>query len=165
MAVPVAVLEEMGGFASELGRVGSLLLSGEEVLLQKQLLCRGYRCWYIPHMAVKHRVPAARLTKRWFVRRHYCQGLSDAAMQMIEEPPTTARRVSLALEMCWDLLRSPEKLTALLLPQKDPQRFAEKCWTLIKVGHIVGLLGATRSNVQVDLTRPTRSAVRDSTSP
>jgi hypothetical protein len=63
-------------------------------------------------------------------------------MQLIEETPSIARRVSLALSMALGLLGSPRMLRNLVSPGNDPARFTGKCFSLIKVGHIAGLLGA-----------------------
>ena len=142
MAVPATVLADTGGFHPWLDRVGTRMLSSGDVFLQKQILRRGYSCLYHPDMAIQHLVPKSRLEKGWFVRRYFSQGLSDAAMQLIEETPSIARRVSLALSMALGLLGSPRKLRNLVSPGNNPARFTEKCFLMIKVGHIAGLLGA-----------------------
>jgi glucosyl-dolichyl phosphate glucuronosyltransferase len=144
IAVPAAVLSEIGGFHPRLDRIGSLMLSGGDVFLQKQIIGRGYKCFYYPDMAVKHLVPISRLNKRWFVRRYYWQGVSDAIMQLIEERPLNMRRLYLAFSKSMELMRSPAHLANLVLPSNDPRRFAEKCFTLIALGHISGLLMAMR---------------------
>lgn len=142
MALPITVLADTGGFHPLLDRVGTRMLSSGDVFLQKQILRRGYSCLYHPDMAVRHLVPKSRLEKGWFIRRYFSQGLSDAAMQLIEETPSIARRVFLALSMALGLLGSPRKIRNLVSPGNDPTRFTEKCFSLIKVGHMAGLLGA-----------------------
>lgn len=142
MALPATVLADTGGFHPLLDRVGTRMLSSGDVFLQKQILRRGYSCLYHPAMAVRHLVPKSRLEKGWFIRRYFSQGLSDAAMQLIEETPSIARRVFLALWMALGLLGSPRKIRDLVSPGNDPTRFTEKCFSLIKVGHMAGLLGA-----------------------
>ena len=142
MALPATVLADTGGFHPLLDRVGTRMLSSGDVFLQKQILRRGYSCLYHPAMAVRHLVPKSRLEKGWFIRRYFSQGLSDAAMQLIEETPSIARRVFLALSMALGLLGSPRKIRNLVSPGNDPTRFTEKCFSLIKVGHMAGLLGA-----------------------
>ncbi|HEX3035187.1 MAG TPA: glycosyltransferase [Thermodesulfobacteriota bacterium] len=141
IAFPVEVLERVGGFTSGLDRAGKNLLSSGDVFLEKQILKAGYSCFYHPEIAVSHHIQRSRLEKRWFIRRYYWQGVSDAAMQLLEESPSKVRRIRIAASMALRLLRSPRKLMNLVLTRDDPERFTEKCFTLIEVGHIMGLLG------------------------
>ena len=146
MAAPRAVLEAVGGFHPRLDRIGRNMLSSGDVFLQQQLLERGWTVAYEPAMAVGHAVTPARLTKRWFRRRYYWQGISDAVMQQIVQapPPPRAACVRDAARRAAGLLRSPAQLRALLLPTDDPARFTEKCFAWIAVGHVAGLLHAAR---------------------
>ena len=145
IAIPVEILEEVGGFVAGLDRVGKNLLSGGDVFLQKQILKAGYTCYYHPEITVQHLVPKSRLNQRWFIRRYYWQGISNAAVQLIEEKPSRLERLQSAVSMSTSLLRSPRKLMDLARPVSDPKRFTEKCFALITVGHIAGLLGGLRS--------------------
>ncbi|SRR5579885_493154 len=142
MAFPADILKSTGGFSPKLDRVGNNLLSSGEVFLEKKIIEMGYSCFYHPEIAVSHHIPRSRLEKRWFIRRYYWQGVSDAAMQLLEESPSGGRRVSLVISKLLDLLMSPGKVMNLILPTNDPKQFTEKCFTLIEVGHIAGLLGA-----------------------
>jgi glycosyltransferase involved in cell wall biosynthesis len=144
MAVRAAVLREVGGFHPSLDRVGSRMLSSGDVYLQKRAMARGYRCLYVPAMAVRHAVPASRLAKGWFRRRYYSQGLSDAMMQLLDGRSSARARVRTAARMATRLLARPGDLAALLLPTSDPERFTRKCFAWITVGHVAGLLGAVR---------------------
>jgi glycosyltransferase involved in cell wall biosynthesis len=145
MSVPVAVLQEIGGFHPRLDRVGTHMLSGGDVFLQMQVLRRGYSCFYHPQMAVRHLVPKSRVQKRWFFRRYYWQGVSDAIMQLIDKSPSRMERLQLAGRQTLNLLQSPWKLMNLIIPCAEPKRFTAKCFTLIIVGHIAGLLRDFRS--------------------
>jgi len=144
MAIRADVLAEVGGFDPRLDRVGNNMLSGGDVFLQKQILERGHACVYHPGMAVRHLAPKSRLTKRWFARRYYWQGISDAVMELIAADPSPGRRLRLALGRAARLLARPRALLNLLRPSDDPARFQERCFTLIEVGHVAGLLGAAR---------------------
>lgn len=143
MAIRADVLRRIGGFREELGRVGSRLLSNEDTFLLREVIGLGYSCFYFPDMAVKHLTSASRLNKAWFRRRYYWQGVSDAAMEIIETRPTTRARVAMGLRASWDLLRRPGRVRTLL-PTDDPEEFAETCWTLIAIGRAVGLLTTAR---------------------
>lgn len=52
IAFPKDVLEEIGGFRTDLGRKGDKLLSNEEILLRRQLEAKGYSCFYHPGIVV-----------------------------------------------------------------------------------------------------------------
>ena len=146
MAVPRRVLEAVGGFHPWLDRVGTNMLSSGDVFLQKAVVARGLRCVYDPRMAVRHLVGRERLTKAWFQRRYYWQGVSDAVMELIEESPSRPERVRRAAarsaRLLPGLLAHPTRLGALAAPPDDPARFEEACWTWIAMGHVAGLLGA-----------------------
>lgn len=144
MAIPKALLAEVGGFHPWLDRVGNNLLSSGDVFLQKELMRRGYRCLYLPAMAIDHLVPASRLNQQWFRRRFYWQGVSDAVMHLIETKPSFPTRVRLAAARSARVLRSRRRMAALLLSAGRPDAFAAKCFALIDVGFISGLLGAAR---------------------
>jgi glycosyltransferase involved in cell wall biosynthesis len=144
LAFPASILKRTGGFVAGLDRAGSHLLSGGDVFLQKQITKEGHDCFYHPEIAVSHLVPRQRLLKRWFVRRYYWQGVSDAVMQIIEERPSLRRRLRSAASRARELLRNPKSLTSLLLPANSPDQFTKKCFALIAIGHVCGLLGAAR---------------------
>lgn len=143
-AMPVSLLQELGGFDLRLDRVGNRLLSNGDILIQRRAQQRGYPCLYHPEMRVRHAVPAARLTQRWFVSRYYWQGMSDAAMEMIETTPTLKKRLRRIARRSLRLLTSPGALRDLLLPTQDPNAFTRKCLALMQVGHIAGLLRIAR---------------------
>jgi glycosyltransferase involved in cell wall biosynthesis len=68
-------LERVGGFPEGLGRMGSTLLSGDGAanLLIEQA---GYLLFYDPQIIVQHHIPASRVSKEWFRRRSFWQGVS-----------------------------------------------------------------------------------------
>jgi len=74
------VLEEGKGFNTSLGRKGSRLLSNEEILLQRHMEKRGQAIWYDPEIFVQHHIKAECLRKRWFYKRLFWQGISDAIL-------------------------------------------------------------------------------------
>jgi glycosyltransferase involved in cell wall biosynthesis len=83
-AITAAALNELGGFRQGLDRIGTELISNGEYELLLRLLESGGRIVYWPAAAVRHRVPAERLTKEWFRRRARAQGVSDIRMQPVD---------------------------------------------------------------------------------
>lgn len=80
------ILERFGGFNERLGRLNTVLLSGEETLLQRQIENAGECLWYDPQASIRHWVPATRTTPGWFYRRYYWGGVSDYIMTKILGP-------------------------------------------------------------------------------
>lgn len=76
------LLDQLGGFAHGIGRIGTRPLGAEET----ELSIRLGRRWphrtivYEPAAGVRHRVPASRSTFRYFRSRCYAEGLSKAAV-------------------------------------------------------------------------------------
>jgi len=143
MAAPKAVIAEVGGFHPWLDRVGSNLLSSGDVHLQMEIVRRGYRCLYVPAMAISHLAPPSRLTQAWFIKRFYWQGVSDAVMDIIDTAPPRRRRLALAARRLARLARSPARLKALSMPTRQGSAFRAKCLALIDLGYAWGILGAS----------------------
>jgi len=146
IAFQVQVLERLGGFKLGLGRAGKNFLSSEDIFLEKEILKAGYSCFYHPKIAVRHHIVKSRLEKRWFIHRYYWQGVSDAVMQILQERPSTLGQLRFALMEAQSLLRSPRKLMTLIFPTNDPEQFTEKCFALITLGHIYGLLRTSKQS-------------------
>ena len=139
IAVSKALLQEIDGFHPKLDRVGNKLLSNGDILLQKQVIGKGYDCAYLPAMAIQHLVPASRLHRRWFMRRFYWQAVSDAVMYAIEDDASPRRRARLAAKKTAAVLVSPARYLTSLLAAKRPHAFTSMCLALIRVGFVVGI--------------------------
>lgn len=139
-AFRAAALSDIGGFVEGLDRVGVQLLSGGDVYIQQQLVRAGYQCYYDPAMQVRHFTPRSRLTQPWMLKRCYWQGISDIAMQLFDRAPSRRERLELVYGKLRWILRSPRAIGHLLLPQAQPEPFLEKCWAVVALGQIVGLL-------------------------
>jgi glycosyltransferase involved in cell wall biosynthesis len=143
LACRITALQKVGGFHPWLDRRGRRLLSSGDVFLELQLLRNGYTCIYEPAMCVYHRIPAARLTRPWFRKRYFWQGVSDSLMEIIDHP-SAAWRCRRALGRIVRLLARPRSLITLFRDTEHPQLFEEQCWTWIAIGQVAGLLGAGR---------------------
>lgn len=69
--------ENIGGFDSQLGRVGTRLLSNEELQMTERALEMGWRVAYVPDALVAHNVAPERLQRSWFLSRSWWQGISE----------------------------------------------------------------------------------------
>lgn len=75
------VFEKLGGFAPGLDRAGASLLSGGDNEFFLRLYAQGGTVAYAPGARVRHRVPADRLSKAWFRRRAWWQGITDGLLE------------------------------------------------------------------------------------
>lgn len=112
------VVEQVGGFRTDLGRRGSVLLSNEETELGSRLRLAGYRLLYSPAIRVKHRVAKQRLTREWIRRRVFWQAVSDliAAESAPTIDPSSASRLP------WDWW--PRETS-------DPKKFSKQCYRIV----------------------------------
>jgi glycosyltransferase involved in cell wall biosynthesis len=120
------VLLRAGGFSTALGRKGKSLLSNEEILLQSQLRKLGFGIYYDPKMCIGHWAHADRVTKAWFKRRAYWQGVSDSildAQSGVSKLAMGRRR----LRQLVAVLCRPKRLLAAAFPGDDPQSFRTAC--------------------------------------
>lgn len=72
----------VGLFRSDLGRQGVALLGNEESEFQQRILHQGQALVYTPHAIVSHCVPRERLQQRYFIRRAYGKGRTNARLMM-----------------------------------------------------------------------------------
>ncbi|MDY7013814.1 MAG: glycosyltransferase [Cyanobacteriota bacterium] len=140
MAVPRLLLETLGGFNLNLGRKGGNLLSNEELFLLDRIKEKGYSIYYDPEISIGHHVPAARLTKDWFVKRYYWQGVSDAWIAIERKSLSRQQRIDLSTVKLKELLTSPKQCAYLLLPGSTKNRLHLKCDAWKQIGYIWGLL-------------------------
>ena len=79
MAFRRAALTSVGGFVDGIGRIGTVPLGCEETELAIRVRdVTGGRVLHVPEARVQHRVPATRVTWRYFVSRCWAEGLSKA---------------------------------------------------------------------------------------
>jgi glycosyltransferase involved in cell wall biosynthesis len=140
MAFLTSALRDVGGFNPGLGRVGTWLLSGEELHVQRLLSAAGYQLYYEPRASVGHHVPPSRLTREWFMRRAYAEGVSGAVLQTVMERLSRGGRTVRALQSLMDLFLSPRQWAGSFLSAAEPVRFQRRCQTIRHLGMIWGLL-------------------------
>jgi glucosyl-dolichyl phosphate glucuronosyltransferase len=74
-------LIDIGGWRTDLGKVNNTLISGEDhEIFHRLKRLNAYRGLYEPSIAVRHYVPARRLTRRYFRRWFYWHGKTLARM-------------------------------------------------------------------------------------
>jgi len=139
IAFPTEIVKETGGFNTKLGRFGKDLLSNEDTFLQREIMRRGYSCYYHPDIVVRHHIFPSRLSQSFFMRRYYWQGISDSVMELMEHDTSRLDRYSTALSKLKYLFYSG-KAGRLLRQTDDPDEFTQRCWAFTTLGEIAGLL-------------------------
>jgi len=89
MAVRRSVLDSIGGWNPELGKLKDTLRTGEDHEFALRLVAAGFKGVYEPDASVLHRVPADRLNLAYFARWFYGNGQMAAGLE--QDYPTTAR--------------------------------------------------------------------------
>jgi glycosyltransferase involved in cell wall biosynthesis len=129
------VLAHVGGFSTRLGRKGASLLSNEEILLNRRLKKLGYATYFDPRISVHHHVPAERLTQRWFRRRAYWQGVSDAFLEDQLEPAPAFDVALRRLRKLASVIKRPREILSLMQGGHDPVVFLTAFQALTKLGY------------------------------
>ena len=76
-----SALLAIGGWRTDLGKVNNTLISGEDHEIFTRLRHHGlYYGYYDPEVSVRHYVPAARMTRRYFRKWFYWSGKTHALM-------------------------------------------------------------------------------------
>lgn len=70
------MLQTVGLYSTSLGRTDKHLLAGEDEDMYERLLAAGARGFYQPDLIIYHYIPEQRLTKRYFRRWCFWQGVS-----------------------------------------------------------------------------------------
>lgn len=84
-----SVLEKAGPYPASLGRTAQRLLSGEDQYMFQRLMDAGARGLYLPDLIIYHYIPAERLTKRYFRRWCFWNGVSLGLIDRDTRSPVT----------------------------------------------------------------------------
>jgi glycosyltransferase involved in cell wall biosynthesis len=76
-------LEQIGGFDLNLGRVGTNLLSNEELMMTERALELDWQVAYLPGAIVAHNVAPERVRRGWFLNRGWWQGISECYREQL----------------------------------------------------------------------------------
>jgi glycosyltransferase involved in cell wall biosynthesis len=112
-----SVLEDCGGFPTDMGMSGSKVAYGEETLLQTSMRVKGYSIGFDPLLRIEHVVNPYKLSLRWLVKAEYCHGLAFWAAY--GEKVSWRRIVKRSIELLIFPLTKGRKLTPRLWREKD----------------------------------------------
>lgn len=93
MSIRRSVFDDVGGFRSEVGRVGSHPIGGEETELCIRIAANdpSARIMFDPEARVQHHVSSDRVTRRYFRRRCYHEGMSKAVVADLAAAASAAK--------------------------------------------------------------------------
>jgi hypothetical protein len=134
-------LEAVGRFPTNLGRIGSILLSGEGVVVDS-IRKAGGRAIFVPQAIVEHNIPKSRLQPKWLMRRMFWQGVTQSEVDKY----LVERLGSIAPLQEWRDVRLPvsHKRWEQMFnsyPDSDFNTIIQECYDLGYALQKVGLLG------------------------
>jgi glycosyltransferase involved in cell wall biosynthesis len=136
LSVRKSWLEKVGGFRTDLGRMGSCLIGSEETDLLERIVQAGGRLLYEPGAVVGHRVPPERLRRSWFWSRCYW-GARGVARQV----PDSHVSAYQLLRSTWHVALSCGKGSPALLTRgpSSEEAFYHSRVLASRLGYCVGL--------------------------
>lgn len=82
-----SIFEQVGKYATSLGRTNKNLLSCEDEDMHARILASGARGKYVPELIIYHYIPASRLTKSYYRRWFFWRGVSKYVMNQQRREP------------------------------------------------------------------------------
>jgi glycosyltransferase involved in cell wall biosynthesis len=133
-------LLEAGLFNENLGRVGKLLLSNEELAVTEKIRRLGYSVIYNPAIEMHHKVHADRLNQAWIRRRVMWQVISDLFSETAGDPCLEAD-VGKILDFQMRLPPKDRGLSGLFLDVDSSELFFQQTEALARLIRLVATDG------------------------
>jgi glycosyltransferase involved in cell wall biosynthesis len=134
------LLLEAGLFNENLGRVGKLLLSNEELAVTERIRKLGYSVVYNPAVEMHHKVHADRLNQAWMRRRVMWQVISDLFSDTAGDPSLEAD-VGKILDFQMRLPPKDRGLSGLFLDVDSSELFFQQTEALARLVRLVATDG------------------------
>jgi len=130
--VKLSALCEVGAYNEQLGPVGKDLMGCEDDDMYRRLLDAGKRGLYCPGLAIYHRVPAYRLTKKYFRKWCYGWGASQSVIDAHRREYVGPRILGVPRYIYGDAVRGTFQMLRSLLVRNTDQAFAHELslWVL-----------------------------------
>jgi glycosyltransferase involved in cell wall biosynthesis len=147
--VKLSVLREVGGYNESLGPVGKNLMGCEDDEMYHRLLDAGKRGFYCPKLNIHHRVPAYRLTKKYFRRWCYGWGASQSVIDAHRPDYDGPRVFGVPRYLYGNAARDTLQMLRSILQRDTNQAFAHELslWVLagfFKERNLAGKQGGSR---------------------
>jgi glucosyl-dolichyl phosphate glucuronosyltransferase len=135
MAFDKHSLLQAGGFHSDFTDYN------DEVFVQKRIRKNGGGILYDPQVRMKHRIPEARLSKKWFLKRWFRQGAANALLDLNEMPMPPEARLGKTFAKTKSCLGYGLKFLAFCASGAPDERFQECKMPMAEAGYLGVLLG------------------------
>jgi hypothetical protein len=132
--VKLSALREVGGYNESLGPVGGNLMGCEDDEMYHRLLDAGKRGFYCPKLNIYHRVPAYRLTKKYFRRWCYGWGASQSVIDRERTDYVGPRFFGVPRYMYGDAARGAFGMLRSILKRDTDEAFAHELSLWILTG-------------------------------
>ena len=121
-------LKEAGLFPENMGRIGRLLLSNEELVVSEKIREMGYEVVYNPEVIVQHRVHAERANQAWMRRRVFWQTISDLFADCTAQRPDADPNIDIpcVLDFLTRLAPRYRGAMGLFVDLEDPELFQQQ---------------------------------------
>jgi glycosyltransferase involved in cell wall biosynthesis len=132
-----------GGFSEQLGRVGQVLLSNEEIAVSNRITAAGFKLLYTPDMVVQHLIHKERIDQAWLRQRAFWQVISDiisAPLADATDKAACVKRVNDFLQLLPARYRGVE---ALFIDVSEPRLFGQQIGA---IGAFVRLMASAASD-------------------
>lgn len=120
------LLSKVGYFNENIGRVGKLLLSNEELLVSERIRDLGYSVLYDPLAKMSHRVHEERVNQAWMRQRVFWQVISELFVDAGAQQVNFDASVSKVLDFQIKLSPKDRGLSGLFLDVEEPELFHQQ---------------------------------------
>jgi cellulose synthase/poly-beta-1,6-N-acetylglucosamine synthase-like glycosyltransferase len=130
--VKLSALREVGGYNEALGPVGKDLMGCEDDDMYHRLLDAGKRGLYCPKLTIYHRVPAYRLTKKYFRKWCFGWGASQSVIDLHRTEYVGPRILGVPRYLYGNAVRGSLQMMGKILVRNLDQAFAHELsvWVL-----------------------------------
>ena len=142
-----STLVEAGGFNEQVGRVGKILMSNEEVIISQKIKAAGGTLFYNPRMAVDHRVHAERISQPWLRRRVFWQVISEILSEGDGYKTDSRGSVERILAYIEQAPRHNRGIGGLLAGTEDAKLFERQTVALASLVRLLALDGSDLAEI------------------
>jgi glycosyltransferase involved in cell wall biosynthesis len=135
MAVRRAVIERIGGWNPDLGKLGGTLRTGEDHEFALRMLAAGFTGVYEPTASVGHHVPASRLRLGYFARWFYDNGAIVAGLERTY--PSSPARLLGVPRYLWRQLASDLRAVLAATVRADLAQAVAACMRVLWFGGFI----------------------------
>lgn len=130
------VSEQVGLFRTDLGRIGTGMLAGEETEFAIRAIAAGFKAYYVADAIIRHYVTPNRVDAEYLMSAAYGRGYSGV---MVNVPPSYRRFWRQAIGHLWLTLDGNSKWLLSRAAGNKPQALAAALRAAIGRGGLVGI--------------------------